>query len=77
MTYTLTTDNVPPVSPAFATRGTRYPFSTMQVGQMAEFPPPNDMVKINRAAHQIGSNKGWKFAVRRQPDGSIRVWRTA
>jgi hypothetical protein len=49
----------------------------MSVGQMAEFPPPNDMKKINRAAHGCGAYYGWTFAVRRQPDGSIRVWRTA
>jgi hypothetical protein len=78
MNYTLSdSSDAPPVSPAFAARGAIYPFSRMQVGQMAAFPPPNNMVKINRAAHSVGSYKGWKFAVRRQPDGSIRVWRTA
>jgi hypothetical protein len=70
MPYTLFTDNVPPVND----RRT-YPFSSMEAGQMVQFDLPNDMKKINRAAHQIGSNKGWRFAVRRQPDGSIRVWR--
>jgi hypothetical protein len=49
----------------------------MEVGHVAHFPPPNDMKKLNRAAHGTGSNKGWKFAVRRQPDGSIRIWRIA
>lgn len=80
MTYSLTTDNPPPVSAQFAARAVGhsvYPFNRMEVGHMASFPAPNDMIKINRAAHGIGSRKGWKFAVRRQPDGSINVWRIA
>jgi hypothetical protein len=76
MAHKLITTDVPRVTPAFASRVV-YPFSRMSVGQMAEFPPPNDMKKINRAAHGCGAYYGWTFAVRRQPDGSIRVWRTA
>jgi hypothetical protein len=76
MTYRLVTDDVPRI-PAARSARIRYPFSRMKVGQMAEFPAPNNLARINRAAHGCGAYYGWRFTVRRQPDGSIRVWRTA
>jgi hypothetical protein len=76
MTYHLVTENVPPIDAQYSTRA-RYPFNEMKAGQMVHFDAPADMRKINRAAHQVGMNHGWKFAVRRQTDGSIRVWRLA
>lgn len=75
--------NVAP--PAFNGQ-TRYPFALLTAPGMsllfdaredAAIATPAYYRKLSRAAHMHAANHGLKFAVRRLPDGSIRVWRLA
>lgn len=51
----------------------KYPWLEMKVGQ--SFVVQNPPVGFRSNAHVFGSRNKMKFSVRKQPDGSMRVWR--
>ena len=62
-------------------RKRKYPFKDMQVGMSFLVPKkdaPNGidklMTRMGAAAHSAGKVFGFKFALRKMPDG-VRVWR--
>lgn len=67
-------ENAPPPDATSARR--RYPFHQLtQNGHCLVFPANTDLRKLSRAAHQYAARHDFFTAVRRQPDGTIRVWR--
>ena len=50
-----------------------YPFEAMEVGD--SFVAANKWV--GRSAWSWGRARGKKFSVRKQPDGTVRIWRVA
>ena len=56
------------------TRGTKWPFVHMEVGDSGHFPNEKVNGRAYRAAMSCGDRHGKKFVVRRDGDG-IRVWR--
>ena len=57
------------------TRGTKWPFSHMAVGDSVHFPNEKVNGRAYRAAMSCGDRHGKKFVVRRDGDG-IRIWRS-
>lgn len=55
----------------------KYPFSEMEVGDSFHIPSPEFPRLVNSAAYHFGKKRGWKFAFRKQEDGTYRCWRTA
>ena len=55
-------------------RGTKWPFSHMEVGDSVHFPYEKVKGLAYSAAMSCGDRHGKKFVVRRDGDG-IRVWR--
>ena len=66
--------NVPP--PAFhgAPNRLKYPFKEMEVGDSFSV-PPEDKDRVRSSASLAGMRLSRKFTLRRQDDGSFRVWR--
>lgn len=55
----------------------KYPFREMEVGDSFHIPSPVFPRLVNSAAYNFGKKRGWKFAFRKQNDGTYRCWRTA
>lgn len=65
---------VPPRNAAINEKARKYPFPSMEVGDSFT----TEDTKVRGAAYQWGTvNGGKKFSVRKQGDGSFRVWRIA
>jgi len=59
---------LPPRSP--------WPFSAMEVGECVEF--SKDLAEKSRNyAHSYAAHINIKVVTRKQPDGTMRIWRTA
>lgn len=52
----------------------RWPFADMKVGDSVVIPAEKVMAARNTAC-MFGKNRGWKFTVRLQEDGTARCWR--
>ena len=61
--------------PAARNGRSRYPFAQMAPGDSFEAPEAENK-SVRSAAHSYGKRHGQAFTCRRQPDGSVRVWRT-
>ncbi len=64
-----------PIPPARSTLA-RYPFADMEPGDTFAVPAEENK-KVRLAAHSYGKRHGKAFTIRRQEDGTVRVWRTA
>ena len=66
------------VTPPQGTRGRRfvYPFLQMAPGQHFDAPPEKAQ-SARAAACQFARKYGRTMATETQPDGSLRIWRTA
>ena len=55
----------------------KYPLRAMEVGDSFAVPADTPFGRIATAAFYFGKRNNRKYAVRTQPDGSLRCWRIA
>jgi len=53
-----------------------WPFSKMEVGDSFVVPAYAKRTSVYIAAKRFGDRHGMKFATRKTPEGSYRIWRT-
>ena len=71
-------DDIPPPFQDGRKTGSKYNLHQLtKVGQSLRYPPGSDYRRINNAVYMWSTRNKWFASVRRQPDGSIVVWRVA